>query len=181
MICGGVAGCYTANLGPQPRGQAQSYYSSQQPTTIVCVFVYREICRPNPMCGGKKSGRFDSVCEGFYLKGIKYPNIKLYRLHCSVCLKMCTGVVVVKVPCFAACNWDYKDSDSNKLVLVWYFNKCLYASCETFKKELTDKMRWLRLSLRYIKFNRLWNTNNNTHAACSQLYVNKPADFPFSW
>lgn len=45
--------CFDANLGPQPRGLARSYRSSQQPTAIVCLFVYGEICHSNPLCGGK--------------------------------------------------------------------------------------------------------------------------------
>lgn len=78
MIRGGAAGSYAANLGPQPRGLARGYCSSQQPTSIVCVFVYREICRSNPMCGGKESGRFDSMCEGLCLKGSQASSRKHY-------------------------------------------------------------------------------------------------------
>lgn len=89
VICGWVAGSYIANLGWQPRGQSWTYYRSQLPTTIVCAFVYRKICRSNPMCGGKWSGRFDSMCEGFYLKEIQYPNIKLCRLHYRCPLQKC--------------------------------------------------------------------------------------------
>lgn len=83
VICGAVAGCYTTNLGPQPKGLAQNYNSSQQPTTVVCVFVYGEVYHSNPLCSGKYCGRFDSACEGCNLKGIQHLNIKLYTLHCQ--------------------------------------------------------------------------------------------------
>lgn len=101
MIRGGVAGCYTANLGPQPRGLARSYHSGQQPTTIVCVFVYGEICHSNPLCGGKECGRVDSACEGFHLKGIQHPNIKLH-INKMISEKQ-KKMGVVKAPRFAVC------------------------------------------------------------------------------
>lgn len=62
VIHSGVAGCHTANLGPQPRGLAWSDNSSQHPTTIVCVFVYEEICHANP-----SRRRLDSACKDFCL------------------------------------------------------------------------------------------------------------------
>lgn len=97
VICGGVAGCFTANLGPKPKGLARSYYSSQQPTTIVCVFVYGEICHSNPICGGKSSGRFDSMCEGFYLKRDPVTKHRAVQITLSVsCLEMYIEVAVVK-------------------------------------------------------------------------------------
>lgn len=160
VICGGVAACYTANLGPQPRGLARSYYSSQQPTTIVCVFVYREICRTNPMCGGKQSGRFDSMCEGFFFLFERDPDIQTSncRLHywCPA-LKMCTEVAVVKVPRFAACapisctlasSTEGKDRDceerlGNKLVLVWRFDKRYV--CQLWN--IQERMTWVPAAL----------------------------------
>lgn len=86
VISSWVACCDIANLGQQPRGQAWSFCSSQQPTTIVCVFVYREICCSNSMCGGKKCGPFDSLCEEFHLKENQYPNInKTLPISCMKC------------------------------------------------------------------------------------------------
>lgn len=85
-FCDGAAACYDANLGAQPGGLAGNYSHSQQPTTIVSVFVDGEICHSNPLCGGDGGcGRLDSIFEGFFLKKTQSPNIEQYmNLYCSI-------------------------------------------------------------------------------------------------
>lgn len=101
FFCGGAAARYDANLGAQPRGLAGSYANSQQPTTIVSVFVDGEICHSNPSCGGSVGvGGLIPRLRGFYVKRIQSPNIEplheLDKKHPA-----CWRVGVVKVPRFA--------------------------------------------------------------------------------
>lgn len=78
--CGGAAARYDANLGLRPGGLAGSYGSSQQPTTIVSVFVDGEMCRSNPSCGGERGcGWLRSTFEGLlFWKGFQRANIEPY-------------------------------------------------------------------------------------------------------
>lgn len=77
FFCGGAAARYDANLGAQPGGLAGSYANSQQPTTIVSVFVDGEICHSNPSCGGSVGvGGLIPRLRGFYVKRIQSPNIE---------------------------------------------------------------------------------------------------------